>query len=128
MKRIRSRRPIRHQLKPHCSQQETRPAMATFTLASARVTSSPPGGMRLVNADARISPNGRVARPGADLRWAASRSSLHPPRELAMRYLLPFIFLGLAGCIHSETVKNPPTSTTYVTPAQPSSTTVVRTP
>jgi len=45
-----------------------------------------------------------------------------------MRYLLPFIFLGLAGCIHSETVKNPPTSTTYVEPAQPSSTTVVRTP
>ena len=84
--------------------------------------------MQLVKADARLSRNGRVARPGADLRWAASRSSLHPLMELAMRYLLPFIFLGLAGCIHSETVKDPPASTTYVTPAQPSSTTVVRTP
>jgi hypothetical protein len=55
-----------------------------------------------------------------------------------MRYslLLPLVFLGLAGCV----VANPapaPTSTTYVTPAQPmaviatpstSTTTVVRTP
>jgi hypothetical protein len=45
-----------------------------------------------------------------------------------MRYLLPLIFLALTGCIHSETVRNPPTSTTYVTPDQSSSTTVVRTP
>ncbi len=42
-----------------------------------------------------------------------------------MRYLLAFVFLGLTGCIHSETVKKPPSSATYETPAQQSSTTIV---
>lgn len=49
-----------------------------------------------------------------------------------MRYLLlPVMLLGLAGCIHSETVRTTPApaATTVVTPAPAtSSTTVVRTP
>lgn len=41
--------------------------------------------------------------------------------------LLPFAVLGLAGCIHETTVeRQPPASTTVVTPSQPSTTTVVR--
>ncbi len=45
-----------------------------------------------------------------------------------MRYLLPLILLGLTACVHTETVRNPPSSTTYVAPSQPSSATVVQTP
>ena len=44
-----------------------------------------------------------------------------------MRYLLlPLLLLGLAACIHSETVKETPASTTVVTPQPSTSTTVVR--
>ena len=40
---------------------------------------------------------------------------------------LALALLGLAACVHTETVKPPPASTTVVAPAQhPSSTTVVR--
>ncbi|HVC62653.1 MAG TPA: hypothetical protein VND19_20090 [Acetobacteraceae bacterium] len=44
-----------------------------------------------------------------------------------MRYsllLLPLMFLGLAGCVMSNPAPAP-TSTTYVTPAQPQATTTV---
>lgn len=39
--------------------------------------------------------------------------------------LLPFVLLGLAGCIHTTT-ERPPSSTTVVTPAPAPSTTYIR--
>jgi hypothetical protein len=51
---------------------------------------------------------------------------------MRISFLLPLVFLGLAGCVTS--VHEPPAQATVVTPApqatytQPSSTTVVRTP
>ena len=47
------------------------------------------------------------------------------------RIILPFVLIGLAGCVHTETTSPPPrASTTVVTPAPaaPTSTTVIRTP
>jgi len=41
--------------------------------------------------------------------------------------LLILVVMGLAGCVHTETVKEPPRSATVVTPGSgSSSTTVVR--
>jgi hypothetical protein len=58
---------------------------------------------------------------------------------MRVRFLLPLMFLGLAGCIDVHTHPSPPTtatvvtpapapSTTYVTPAPTGDTTVVHTP
>jgi hypothetical protein len=41
--------------------------------------------------------------------------------------LLPLVFLALAGCVETGSAPTP-TTTTYVTPVQPPTTTVIRTP
>ena len=54
---------------------------------------------------------------------------------MRISFLIPLMFLGLAGCVTSvheppaqATVVTPAPQATYVAPAQPSSTTIVRTP
>jgi hypothetical protein len=53
---------------------------------------------------------------------------------MRISFLLPLVFLGLAGCVTHVRESSPPASATVVTPAPqatytaPSSTTVVRTP
>jgi len=57
------------------------------------------------------------------------RTEIGQHKEVTMRPVLLLILAltGLAGCVHTETVKAPPSSATVVTPGSGStSTTVVR--
>jgi hypothetical protein len=46
---------------------------------------------------------------------------------MRMSMLLPLVFLAFAGCVQTGPAPAP-TTTTYVTPVQPPTTTVIRTP